>query len=157
MMRKLLISLVAMLPLMLIYSLAYAGECNQQCQKKAVDTYFEQLSSIYRKGSKASDIDALFSSLSPSVHYEHLNYGASFNGSDWKQAFISNLNRGAYTSEQNQSIRVEQYIHGNGFVAVAYSYGLIQKNGCWTPEGDQNLLALFGLSNGQISSVKEYW
>jgi hypothetical protein len=149
-----LITLFAILPISLV---AYSAECGDECQEKIVTSYFEKLSSIYRKGSTVADIEALFGSLDPSVRYEHLNYGANFTRDEWREAFVNNLERGAYNQADNHSIKVERYLHGKGFVAVSYSYGFKDAEGAWHAEGDQNLLALFKITGGRISSVKEYW
>lgn len=156
-MPKVAINLLTFLLVGTVCVAANAKECNNQCQYNLVNSYFEKLSAIYRKSSNASDIDALFKSLAPSVRYEHLNYDASFTRDEWKQAFLNNLNGGAYKNEDKHLIRVDNAIHGKGFVAVSYSYGLIEKDGSWSPTGDQNLLALFKITNNKISSVQEYW
>jgi hypothetical protein len=44
-----------------------------------------------------------------------------------------------------------------GYVAVSYSYVFKSENGSILPKGDQKLLALFGIRDNKISSVKEYW
>lgn len=143
--------------LLLISFVASAEECNNKCQERRVEEYFDLLSEVYRKGSKESDIEALFGLFSSDVSYEHLNYQASFNREEWKSAFLNNHRRGAYKSASNQFIKVETYIHGKGYVAVSYSYVFKSKNGSLLPKGDQKLLALFGITHGKISSVKEYW
>ncbi|MDO3382458.1 hypothetical protein [Gilvimarinus algae] len=155
MLKHLLILVLSMLPVMSLAS--DSGECGNTCQKEKVSEYFSLLSEIYKKGSDAEDIDALFKVLAPDVEYEHLTYGASFNREEWRGAFYSNLERGAYKNEPGQFIRVDNTIHGNNYVAVAYSYVLKSKDDSVQPEGDQNLLAVFGFTNGKISSVKEYW
>ncbi len=143
--------------LLLVSMVSDADECGNACQEMKVTEYFSLLSNIYQKHSDVEDIEALFEILSPDVTYEHLNYGATFNREEWKVAFLRNLERGSYTHEPNRFIKIENIIHGNNYVAVAYSDVYQTKQGSIQPKGDQHLLALFSLTNGKISSVKEYW
>lgn len=121
------------------------------------ENYFTHLSKVYRKGSSERDVDSLFELLHTNVKYEHLEYEANFNRNDWIVAFKNNLERGAYSADQKDGIRVEDYIYGKHHVAVEYSYGQVAAEGKWQPKGDQKLLALFGFSGGKIILVREYW
>lgn len=148
---------IALMLMLGISSHALAEACSKECQKQLVERYFDQLSVVYRKDSKAKDIENLFKSLHPAVDYEHLNYQAKFNKEQWKNAFLNNLKRGAYQSDKADVIRVDQTIYGKGYVAASYSYGEINEKGNWLAKGDQGLLVVFKIEDGKIISVKEYW
>lgn len=132
-------------------------ECGKECQETVVSKYFDKLGRVYKKDSKVSHIEELFGSMSNEVQYEHLVYGANFSRTEWKEAFLRNHKSGAYKHELNLKIKVDNFIHGKGYVAVAYSYGVIEKSGSWSPKGDQDLMAVFSIVNGKITSVKEFW
>lgn len=136
---------------------AYAEDCDRFCQKSLIDDYFNYLAAVYREGSSESDVDQLFKILHHNVKYEHIEYKANFDFDEWKDAFKNNLKRGAYTAEEKDGIRVEDYIFGKNYVAIEYSYGYLSSEGEWQPKGDQQLLALFGFTNNKISLVREYW
>lgn len=138
-------------------NLAVAEGCDQECQKSVIETYFTQLAEIYRKGSTEADIDKLFGMLHQNVRYEHKTYDANFDCAGWRDAFVNNLKRGAYNKTMKDVIRIDQYIHGNNYAAVSYSYGLIDNSGVWQPSGDQELMAVFKFTDKQISLVQEYW
>lgn len=148
---------IATLVLLAISLAASAEECDNACQELKVEEYFNLLSEVYREDSEESDIERLFSIFSSDVTYEHLNYEASFSREEWRNAFLDNQRRGAYRNGPNRFMNVEQYIHGKGYVAVSYSHVLRSEDGSLFPEGDQKLLALFGMTDGRISSVQEYW
>lgn len=136
---------------------AGAAPCNSQCQQGIVDRYFQQLSQIYKTGSTAADIDVLFNTLTSDVQYQHLNYQAQFDRAQWHSAFTNNQNLGRYQQPRNLVIKVDHYLHGQGYVAVTYSYGVRDAEGTWQPQGDQQLLAVFALREDKIRSVQELW
>lgn len=136
---------------------AMASDCSQDCQRSLVDAYFSQLADIYKAGSTPQQIDQLFNSLHPSVEYEHLRYEARFNAGEWREAFLGNLERGAYNNEPNQAIRISNTIYGHNHLAVSYSYGRVTQQIEWMADGDQNLMAVFTIKDGKISKVQEYW
>lgn len=142
--------------LLFISTFAQSGECDSSCKEKLINSYFELIGEVFRKESTEADIEKLFNLFHPNVKYQHFEYGADFNRADWKEAFIGNLKRGAYDKEQNESIKVLNFIHGKSHSAVAYAYGR-QNSGNWIPEDDKKLLALFGFEDGKIISVREYW
>lgn len=138
-------------------NLAVAEDCDQECQTSVIEAYFTQLAEIYRKGSTEADIDTLFGMLHQNVRYEHKTYDANFDRAGWRDAFVNNLKRSAYAKTTKDIIRVDQYIHGNNYAAVSYSYGVVGDGGAWQPSGDQRLMAVFKFSENKISLVQEYW
>ncbi len=136
---------------------SFAKNCDGNCKEKLVRAYFNNLDVVFREGSNAEDIDALFQIFHPDVKYEHVEYQADFDFESWKEAFISNLNRGAYKKGANESIKITKMIHGKTHMAVEYGYGTIDNEGLWMPSENVGLLILFGFKEDKISLVKEYW
>ncbi|WP_188151071.1 hypothetical protein [Teredinibacter waterburyi] len=154
---KLNLKIVTLLIGFFLTNSALASECDKSCQKNLIDSYFERLGEVYKKGSKAEDIVNLFGLFSPEVRYEHIEYEANFNKQEWQVAFTENHKRGAYSAANNSVITVKNYIFGKSHVAIEYSYGEISETGDWVAKGDQNLLALFGFKGKKINLVREYW
>ncbi len=142
--------------LLFVSVFAQSEECNNSCKEKLINSYFELIGDVFKKGSTEADINKLFELFDPNVKYQHFEYGADFNHADWKEAFIGNLKRGAYSKGQDEEIKVLSYIHGKSHSAVAYAYGRQGSDG-WIPENEEKLLALFGFEKGKIVLVKEYW
>lgn len=135
----------------------FAETCDTNCKEKLVRAYFNHLEIIYREGSQLEDIDALFQIFHLDVKYEHVEYQADFDFESWKEAFISNLNRGSYRNKPVDSIKITKMINGKNHMAVEYGYGKVDKNGQWMPGENTGLLILFGFKEGKISLVREYW
>lgn len=154
---KLKLSFFSLLTVLILSNTTHAQTCGQDCQKANIENYFMSLAKIYREGSSEKDIEDFFKLFHANVKYEHLEYDASFNRNDWLDAFKNNLQRGAYSANQNDGIRVEKYIFGKHHVAVEYSYGQVVADGKWKPKGDQKLFALFGFNGDKIILVREYW
>src|SRR5690606_12235801 len=154
---KLTLSFFSILTVLMLSNTAHTEECGKACQKDRIENYFMSLAKIYREGSRENDIDNLFKPFHENVKYEHFEYDASFNRSDWIAAFKNNRQRGAYSAGQKDGIRVENYIFGKHHVAVEYSYGQGKADGEWEPKGDQKLFALFGFNGDKIILVREYW
>lgn len=145
-----------LLVLLFISSIASSGECDSPCKEKLIVDYFKFLDTVYRTGSSEADIDKLFQLFHPEVKYQHFEYDANFNKTEWHVAFIGNLKQGAYKKQQNESIKVTTYIHGKSHSAVEYIYGREEKND-WIPTDGEKLLALFGFKGDKIILVREYW
>ena len=120
-----------------------------------INEYFLALDKINKRGSTTACIDDLLSLMDDDVMYIHEDYGARFNKSSWRKAFMRNMTRGAYNNGPNEQIRVLNTIVGNNYAAVEYSHGKLLENNAW--EGQDPCLALFGFSGGRISLVQEYW
>ena len=137
------------------YSLAET--CDSHCKERLVRTYFDHFEVVLRDGSKVEDIDALFQVVHPDVQYEHVEYQADFDFGAWKEAFLSNLQRGSYRNGIEDSIEITKVINGQSHMAVEYGYGKTDKEGHWQPTDNVGLLILFGFKDGKISLVREYW
>jgi hypothetical protein len=134
---------------------AFAKDCDTGCQMQQIDSYFKALDKISAKGSSIKEIDHFLSILHPDVKYIHVEYAASFDRTAWRQAFIRNLERGAYQNSNQSEQRVLTSIAGKNHVAVEYAHGVRLQDGTWQQQ--QPLLILFGFNAGQISLVKELW
>ena len=132
------------------------GDCSQACQLTFVSAYFAALDNVYRANSTPEDIENLFTLFHEDVQYEHLDFGANFNKSAWQTAFSNNLQRGAYTNADNETIGILNVIHGKNHIAVEYAYGTEDENGNWQ-QNSEGLLILFGFANDKIISITEYW
>lgn len=140
---------------LMLSNMAWAVDCNSQCQITQIQAYFSALDKISRKGSSENDIDTLLSLTHEQVEYIHLAYDANFTKSIWRQAFVRNLERGSYQNTDKNQIRITKQIFGNNYTAIEYSHGLIQADGTW--QATEPLLALFGFTDGKISLIKELW
>jgi hypothetical protein len=132
-----------------------AADCNSQCQLTQIQAYFSALDKISRKGSSINDIDALLSITHEQVEYIHLAYEANFTKNTWRQAFVRNLERGAYQNTDKNEIGIINKIFGNNHTAIEYSHGMIQQDGTW--QATEPLLVIFSFTDGKISSIKELW
>lgn len=143
MIRKL---LVALMPIILATA-AHASEFNSHNMDRLTDQYFERLFKVFSAGSKASDVDALFGLMHDEVRYEHFEFQANFSKSEWYEAFLGNLERGAYQMTVDERIMKTNVIYGKSHAAVEYRYA----------NKDEKLLILFGFKDGKISLVRELW
>lgn len=129
--------------------------CDASCMLTEVEAYFDGLDTIGRSGSTPGDVDGLLDRLHGDVRYVHVEYEADFTREQWREAFLANLERGAYDKDPADEIRVLRSIPGRSHVAVEYSHGRRQPDGGWT--ATESLLVLFGFTDGRISLVKELW
>jgi ketosteroid isomerase-like protein len=120
-----------------------------------VEHYFEALDRISRRGATVDDVDRLLALLHPAVRYVHVEYEADFGRAEWREAFLGNLERGAYANGPENEIRVLRSIPGKSHLAVEYSGGLVGDDGAWT--AGESYLVLFAFTEGRISLVKELW
>ncbi|WP_371186283.1 hypothetical protein [Thalassotalea maritima] len=129
-------------------------ECESTCQLNLANEYFDLLNAVGKKGSTDKDIEKLISSMHDDVQYIHVRFGAEFNQTSWRKAFLRNLKKGFYTATSKQEIRILRSIDGKGYLAVEYAHGSIN-NDNWIPEEGQ--LVIFGFTDGKISMIKELW
>ncbi|WP_290612243.1 hypothetical protein [Arsukibacterium sp. UBA3155] len=120
-----------------------------------INHYFKALDKVSLKGGSIKDIDYFLSLMHADVKYIHVEYEASFDKDSWRNAFIRNLERGAYKNSNENEQRVLKTILGKNHAAVEYAHGVIQKDGTWRQK--EPLLILFGFTEGKISLVKELW
>lgn len=130
-------------------------DCSPECQLEQVNNYFSALDEVYREGSTVAEIDHLLSILHEDVRYIHVDYEADFDRDSWREAFIGNLERGAYRNGPENEMRISNVIHGKNYIAVEYSHGIVQPDG--TFESDDPLLVLFTFTDGKISCIEELW
>ncbi len=130
-------------------------ECAEECQLQQVQSYFSALDKVAKKGSTASDIEALLALTHDSVRYIHVQYEADFTKDTWREAFLRNLELGRYQKTEKNQIRILNSISGKDHIAIEYSHGEINSDGKW--EKTDNYLALFGFTDGKISLIKELW
>lgn len=150
--------LFAMLSTIALSIHAASPACDVACKEVQINAYFDRLSGVYREGSSSADIERLFALFAPNVRYSHMEYDANFERAEWKDAFIGNLERGAYKKHTNELIEVTEIIHGRSHSAVEYRYVRRTKDGEREPADDQGgLLALFGFEGNQIVLIEEYW
>jgi hypothetical protein len=123
----------------------------------SVAAYFERLEDVFRAGSDAADVDRLLALFSEDGRYVHLKYEADFDLAAWRAAFLSNIERGAFTASADDCIAVTNHIPGDGVAAIEYAYGTRGRAGDCQPGGDERLLALFHLEGGRIGKVEELW
>jgi hypothetical protein len=114
---------------------------------RITDQYFERLFKVMSAGSSEKDVQALFGLMHDDVRYEHFEYEANFNREEWYQAFLANLERGAYQMTVEERIVKTNVIYGKSHAAVEYRYA----------NKDEKLLILFGFQDGQIILVRELW
>ncbi|KXI27516.1 hypothetical protein AX660_21335 [Paraglaciecola hydrolytica] len=145
---------LALLVSMLAFS-ALATSCESSCQLEQIRAYFAALDKVSRQGSTPTDIDALLALTHDSVNYIHVEYDANFDKTTWRQAFMRNVERGAYQNTRANEVRILNSIAGKNHTAIEYSHGVIQADGSW--QASHALLVLFGFTEGKISLVKEYW
>lgn len=146
-----------LLVIVFISNRALEANCDRSCKEQLVRAYFDRLEVVYRESSAVEDIDALFQVFHRDVRYEHVEYQADFNFGAWREAFVSNLNRGAYNNGPDDGIRITKIINGKSHMAAEYGYGKIDEDGHWLPGESTDLLILFGFKDGKISLVREYW
>jgi len=132
-----------------------AAECDSVCMLGQVEHYFKALDRVSRRGATVDDVDLLLALLHPAVRYVHVEYEADFGRAEWRQAFIGNLERGAYANGPENEIRVLKSIPGKNHLAVEYSHGVVGADGTWT--AGESYLVLFAFTEGRISLVKELW
>ncbi len=157
-MERLRPALFVTLSMIALCARADSTTCDAACKEARINAYFDRLSGVYRQGSASADVDRLFDLLAPNVRYVHIEYDASFERAEWKEAFIGNLERGAYKKDKNELIEVTQIIHGRSHSAVEYRYVRRRKDGELELADDQGgLLALFGFEGEQIVLIEEYW
>ncbi|WP_395373627.1 hypothetical protein [Marinicella sp. W31] len=143
---------------LLFSTLSHAQEprsCDDKCQLQQVNVYFAALTKVFRAGSTEQDVDALLANMHNSIKYIHVEYLAEFNKDSWRQAFLRNLNNGAYTRGPNDKMVILNTIHGKNHLAVEYVYDTQNESG--SIERGNKLFALFGLTDGKISLIQEYW
>jgi hypothetical protein len=133
---------------------ATADDCASDCMLQAVEAYFGALDEVSRRGSGVDDVDSLLELLDENVRYVHVEYEADFSRSEWRDAFVRNLQRGAYANGPQDETRILRSIPGKRHLAVEYSHGVV-RNGVW--EAGDSYLALFEFAEGRISLVKELW
>jgi len=97
-----------------------AAECDSVCMLGQVEHYFKALDRVSRRGATVDDVDLLLALLHPAVRYVHVEYEADFGRAEWRQAFIGNLERGAYANGPENEIRVLKSIPGKNHLAVEY-------------------------------------
>jgi hypothetical protein len=137
---------------------ATPNACDTACKKAQIDLYFERLSAVYRRGSTSSDIDRLFELFAPDVRYAHKEYDVNFECKEWRSAFNSNLQRGAYDKDRNELIEVTKVIHGQRYSAVEYTYMRREPDGTLRAADAQGgLFALIGFKGDRIVLIEEYW
>lgn len=141
--------------LLLIFPVENAPDCTPECQLEQVNDYFSALDEVYREGSSVADIDHLLSLLHDEVRYVHVDYEADFDRNSWREAFIGNLERGAYRNGPENEMRISNVIHGKNHIAVEYSHGIVQPDG--TFESGNPLLVLFTFTDDKISLIEELW
>jgi hypothetical protein len=144
--------------LALLVSLPCVGEAagfDSDCQLAQIERYFAALDKVSRAGSTVEDVDALLSLTHENVRYIHVEYDADFSKADWREGFLRNLGRGAYTNGDQSEIRILNKILGKTHVAIEYSHGIVAEDGSW--KKGEPYFALFGFTDGQISLVKEFW
>lgn len=148
----------AVLALMTFGARAESADCDAACKESRIKTYFERLSAVYRQGSTSADVDRLFELFAPTVRYAHKEFDANFERAEWKEAFLGNLQRGAYAKPPAESIEVPRIIHGRNHSAAEYRYMRRRQDGKLEPADDQGgLLVLFGFEGDRIVLVEEYW
>ena len=143
---------------LLLSTFSHAQEpptCDSSCQLKQVNLYFDALAKVFRDGSTEQDIDALLANMHDSIQYIHVEYMAEFNKDTWRQAFVRNLKNGAYKSGPKDKMVILNSIHGKSHLAVEYAYDTEKPDG--SIERGNKLFALFGLTDGKISLIQEYW
>jgi len=134
---------------------SYATDCAAPCQLNLIDSYFKAIDNISRQGSSVEDIDSLLALTHDKVEYVHVEYEANFTKLTWRQAFLSNLKRGAYQNTDKNQIRILNTIYGKNHTAIEYSHGVLQEDGSW--QASEPLLVVFGFTEQKISLVKELW
>jgi hypothetical protein len=132
-----------------------AQECNETCKIDAVNSYFDALDKVAKKGSTEKDVDALLALMHDNVNYVHVEYKANFDKASWRKAFLRNLKLARYQNTEKNQQRIIKHILGKNYIAVEYSHGVVLDNGQW--QATEPLLALFGFTDGKISLIKELW
>jgi hypothetical protein len=149
---------VALLVMMVSSASAAWNVCDTACKEARIETYFDRLSAVYRRGSTSADVERLFDLFAPNVRYVHKEYDANFERAEWKDAFDGNLKRGAYRKDRNELIEITKVIHGRRHSAVEYRYMRRAEDGTLQPADDQGgLLVLFGFDGDRILLIEEYW
>lgn len=141
--------------LFVLSSNVFAVDCNSTCQLNQINSYFDGLDKVSRKGSNIKDIDALLALTHDEVKYIHVEYEANFTKVSWRKAFIRNLERGAYQNTEKNEMRIINTIFGKNHTAIEYSHGVVQQDGTW--QQTKPLLIVFGFTDGKISLIKELW
>lgn len=153
-MTNLAISSLLLLGFLALANPARSG-CPPECQREQVSAYFRALDKVFQERSTVTDIDSLFSILHDEVRYLHVRYEADFQRDEWRDAFIGNLERGAYRNGPERKIGIMSVIHGKDAVAIEYAHGEVLSDGTW--RGTEPLLALFRFTDGKISLIEELW
>lgn len=81
---------------LLLANITLAASCDPTCQLSQINSYFAALDKVSRKDSSIKDIDSLLALTHDDVKYIHVEYEANFTKESWRNAFIRNLERGAY-------------------------------------------------------------
>jgi len=149
------LKIASILALLIVAKPTLAQACDSNCQLAQITAYFSALDKVARKGSTLADIDTLLALTHENVKYVHVEYQANFSKDTWRQAFISNLEKGSYQKTDKNQIRILEFIEGKDHIAVKYSHGVIQQDGKWQPTAPY--LALFGFTDGKLSLIKELW
>jgi hypothetical protein len=89
-----------------------AANCESTCQLDQINSYFSALDKIGRKNSNIQDIDSLLAITHDEVKYIHVEYEANFTKKSWRNAFLRNLERGAYQNSAKNEVRVLNTIFG---------------------------------------------
>ncbi|MCJ8319546.1 MAG: hypothetical protein MJK12_07920 [Colwellia sp.] len=152
---KLILKSVCLLLCLILTSKVFATDCESTCQLKQVNTYFSALDKVSRKGSSIKDIDTLLALTHSEVKYIHVEYQANFDKKSWREAFIRNLKRGAYSKGKENEVRITNSIFGKNNAAIEYSNGIVQSDGSW--QATKPRLVLFAFTEGKISLIKELW
>ena len=132
-----------------------AANCESTFQLDQINSYFSALGKIGRKNSNIQDIDSLLAITHDEVKYIHVEYEANFTKKSWRNAFLRNLERGAYQNSAKNEVRVLNTIFGKNHTAVEYAHGVTQPDGTW--KKTEPLLVIFGFTSGKISLIKELW
>jgi hypothetical protein len=139
--------LVSLIVVCLFSLNTYASGFNSHNMDRITDQYFERLFKVFSEGSSEADLQALFGLMHDELRYQHFEYEADFSRSEWYEAFLNNLNRGAFQMTGAERIVKTNVIYGKSHAAVEYRYA----------NKDEKLLILFGFKDGQIVLVRELW
>lgn len=152
---KLIFKSICLLLCLTLTSKVFAIDCESTCQLEQINAYFSALDKISRKGSNIKNIDDLLALTHNEVKYIHVEYQANFSKKLWREAFIRNLKRGAYSKSKENEVRISNSIFGKNNTAIEYSHGVIQSDGSWQPGKPR--LVIFSFTEGKISLIKELW
>ena len=128
--------------------------CEASCMLEKVEAYYDQVETVWRKGSTMDDVDHFLSQVHDDVRYVHVIHYADFNKDTWRRAFQRQLELGSYDGTANDHFEIINHIAGADHIAIESVYHTLIDG--HMRAGDPHL-EIFSFKDGKIVRVEALW